>query len=208
MSTKLEVLVLVLLLCMCASCDTGWPFSALPLFQADFNFAWSEQPGDPFHSELNGIYYQIETDYYAILLQRGTGLGAGSDSFVLFCLRKESRDTGITYHFKHGMVLITGPHLGGAQINRKGFLKGSDFNAGQHTARSIRLEYNGEVLDEMSKLYGEINVLRWMRFEVTAKENRDKVISIVQELYPLLEKETDTSDILACLKPLLQDKSP
>jgi hypothetical protein len=67
--------------------------------------------------------------------------------------------------------------------------------------------YNGKVSgsSKTSVYHDDGTHMNWLRFEVVAKKNKQKVISAVEKLYPLLEQEPDASDVLACLDPLISE---
>jgi hypothetical protein len=85
------------------------------------------------------------------------------------------------------------------EIVRLRTLEKQFFKGEGHSGR-IRLMYNGRVSGKSN--YDEGTDMHWLRFEVKAKKNREKVVTSVKRLYPLLMKEPSAGSVLHCLAPL------
>jgi hypothetical protein len=202
--TALRILPLGLLLlfCLCMSCDIGIPFSLTPC-----NFAWSECPTDSPNRYVNSYYSKDGKRYWVVLRCKGSGQVAGADWLVLLCLKENARGKLTVYRLQHGLVLLTyglekAPSFEG-EIVRLRLLKNPLFEGELHSGRMV-LSYNGEVYGKSN--YDDGTGKKWLRFEVKPKRNRQKVVSILKALYPLLEKEKHAHDVLECLSPLLDDE--
>jgi hypothetical protein len=81
----------------------------------------------------------------------------------------------------------------------------NDFFQGAAFKRYMGLAYNGQVSGksrwekEQRKPQAAEPTMNWLHLDVGARKNKQKVISAVKKLYPLLEQEPDASDVLACL---------
>jgi hypothetical protein len=143
--------------------------------------------------------------YWVVLWYEEQGYMCHVDEIVLLCLKKEQLEGCWTrYQLKEGLAVqteflrTTGP----AYILQLRLLKDEFFRG---DACEMRFFYNGKVSgsSKTSVYHDDGTHMNWLRFEVVAKKNKEKVISAVEKLYPLLEQEPDASAVLACLDPLI-----
>lgn len=203
-STNLLLLLTGLLLCFCTSCDTGFPFSALPSLRSN-NFVWAESPDSPFDEAVDAYYYQRGPAYWVVLQKTGTvvPLGGHYARVVLICFNETTACGKVVYQLQAGLLInafgiVDGYPAGSAETR---VLKSEAFVTRRHR-RSIKLAYNGEVYSPGHIGGGAVSKDR-LRFEVRPKKSRDKVLSMIKKLHPSLEQEPDASAVLACLDPLI-----
>jgi len=203
MSVILRVCVAVLIVGLCVSCDRGVQF--LP--RASANFSWVDC-GRPtaLDTHVDAHSHDDRDKYWAMLRWKGSGQLGGEDRIVLLCLRR-SVDGGVSsYQLEQGLVLSTwglarDPDIKG-KINRLRVLHANSFQ-GKVRSGKLLLTYDGQVTGKSN--YDEGSDLNCLRFQVRPKENHDKLVSIVKDLYPLLEKEKDAQVITGCLTRLLDE---
>ncbi len=201
-----KVLVVVLALCACVSCDRG-----VGIFPGPTNFAWSECPAESLDTHVDGHFYGREEELWAVLRWKGSALRTGEDVVVLLCLKETTNKMHPVYQLDHGLLVLTRSAFTKDQdiegrINRLRVLDKKWFSC-ETCSRGICLTYNGLVFGKSnrSEVTDEGTDRLQLRFEVNGRKNRTKVFSIVKGLYPLLEKEKDAQGILVCLAPLLEE---
>lgn len=199
MSIKLKILFAGLLLSLCGSCDRGIPFSL-----TSPNFVWSERSTYPLYRYVSAYHCNDGKQYWVVLRCKGSGQLGGSDWLVLLCLKEDVSGTLIVYQLQHGLALLTyglakNPSVEGEIVRLR--ILDDEFFHGESCSGRIVLAYNGKVFGKSN--FDDGTDKTWLRFEVKPRKNTHKVVSIVRNLYPLLEKEEQATDVRECLTPLL-----
>lgn len=106
------------------------------------------------------------------------------------------------YQLQRGVAVETWRLMGdtGGKIVRLRVLKDECFRGESSCGRFV-VAYNGSLSGKSN--FDDGTGSKWLRFEVRPKKNCYSVVSVVQKLYPLLEKEKDALEIMECLSPLL-----
>ena len=198
------VLILVLFACTSLSCDTGSTLSSM--VPKKKNFVWTDEPTDPFLESVKGWYYSAGDRDYVVLGFRGAYIsGPRYLRYVVLCLERNARATTCTEEYKltKGFA-VTIVVRWKKVILYFGSLDAEQFFSERISKHKMHVAYNGRLLFIGSRLTtGEIR-RDWLRFDIVAKENKDKVVSIARELHELLE-QADVAEFDDCFSEILND---
>jgi hypothetical protein len=199
------VLILVLFACTSLSCDTGWTLSSM--VPKKKNFVWTDEPTDPFLRPVKGWYYSAGDRDYVVLGSRGAYIsGPRYLRYVVLCLERNARAATCTEEYKLTKGFAVSIVINGQEEVRLyfGSLDAEHFFSERVSKRKMHVAYNGRLLFIGSRLItGEIRK-DWLRFDIVAKENKDKVVSIARELHELLE-QADVAEFDDCFSEILNE---
>lgn len=159
---------------------------------------------------VKGYYYEEGGHYLAMLERKGVTRPVGGpwSDLIIVCF-DETVDSGKPSHEFGCALKVWANRLGSLypSVSRWAKLEKDTFSA-ERGGQAMRLKYNAEIVDNWgSAESGYEEHTYWLRFNVKAKKNEDKILSIVTDLYPLLEKEEYASEVLECLRPLIDDQA-
>jgi hypothetical protein len=200
------VLILVLFACTSLSCDTGWTLSSM--VPKKKNFVWTDEPTDPFLESEKGWYYSAGDRDYVVLGSRGVYIPGGPPflEYVVLCLERNARAATFTEEYKLTKGFAVSIAIYGQEGVRLyfGSLDAEHFFSERVSKHKMHVAYNGRLLFIGSRLItGEIRK-DWLRFDIVAKENKDKVVSIAKELHELLE-QADVANFDDCFSEILNE---
>lgn len=191
-------LMLVLFACTSLSCDTGWRLSSI--VPRKKNFAWTDKPADAFLVPVNGWYYSAGNHHYVVLGYRVVVRPGTTPllEYVVLCLEGHAHTATSAGELAEGfavsMLIRSQENLGVVF----GSLDAEHFFAERVSKRNIRVAYNGRTFFEPGRETSFDKYRKWLRFDVVARENKDRVVSIVGELQELL-KQADIGGLDGCL---------
>ena len=199
----LKVLVVVLVVWLCVSCDRGTPISL-----SGHNFAWSQRSTDPLNIYVDSYYWSRGKEGWAVLRWKGSGQMGGEEQIVLLCLSEMSCCCVTRYRLDHGLVIstwgVTSDRDVRGEVNRLRVLKERFFEAESRSGKLL-LTYNGEVSGNSN--YDEGTDMTWLRFQVKATRQRDRVVNNTLKVLPLLKREEDGQGIMGCIGSLFNEGS-
>jgi len=171
------------------------------------NFVWTDEPTDPFLRSAKGWYYSAGNCDYVVLGSRGVSIPVGPDilKYVVLCLERNARAATYTEEYKltRGFAVSIAIYWQEVRLYF-GSLDAEQFFSERVSKRKMHVAYNGRLLFIGSRLItGEIRE-DWLRFDVVAKENKDKVVSIAKELHEFLE-QADVADFDDCFSEILNE---
>lgn len=192
------------------SCDTGIPFPSFSFREKNISF--SETPINKFRMSTDGYFLRQDSRYFTVLeIERVGELPPSQDfDYIFICFDEIPKGKKSIYEFRAGLKILVYDVFLKIQnmeptISRIARLDEDGFFA-EPIGKSIRLVYRSKILEK--SLVGIIGDEQeyWIQFDVRAKQNSEKVISVIKELYPLLQKEPESEEVIKYFKPLL-DKS-
>lgn len=171
------------------SCD--YP---LELFPKQANFGWSNHPADSLEYPVDA-YISDGTEISLVVLKwKGSGQLGNWQIASILCLEKKQKDCGIQYRLLDGVAISFGH---GDQLDCLRILDPVSF-IGSNDFNHPSLAYNGKVSGK-SEFDNGID-RNWLRFEVVPKSDPERVKQMIQEIIPLLQKESDAAKILPCIQ--------
>ena len=129
-----------------------------------------------------------------------------SIKYVVLCLERNARAATCTEEHKLTKGFAVSIVINGQEEVRLyfGSLDAEHFFSERVSKRKMHVAYNGRLLFIGSRLTtGEIR-RDWLRFDIVAKENKDKVVSIVRELHEFLE-QADVAEFDDCFSEILNE---
>jgi len=194
------------------SCDSGLPSDYGPPRDSgrlsprntERNFAWTPRPTDPFCHIAEGWYYHAANHYYAVVGRRGVTIPIGSPVLEYVVLRFDRRPYGTT--FIHDLTQSSAIAIWDQKHERPTVvicsLIGECFTVDRSSEHEMRLAYAGKAVLEKGQNIYMASSWKWLRFDVIAKEDKNRVISIVGELSTLLKQE-NMAEAAECLSGML-----
>ena len=199
------VLILVLFACTSLSCDTGWTLSSM--VPKKKNFVWTDEPTDPFLESVKGWYYSAGDRDYVVLGFRAVYIpGPPFLKYVVLCLERNARAATCTEEHKLTKGFAVSIVINGQEEVRLyfGSLDAEHFFSERVSKRKMHVAYNGRLLFIGSRLITREIREDWLRFDIVAKENKDKVVSIAKELHEFLE-QADVAEFDDCFSEILNE---
>jgi hypothetical protein len=153
-----------------------------------------------------GYYFKNGAKYWAFLKETSHTIPGWMqyDHFILLCF-DESADRNVPVNQLQAGLIITmlydvnDNHPIVASLAQ---LRGEDFSATQ-IGQSVKLTYKGKVLKSIIR--SGMTMEMWLKFKIKVSKDRDKLVSTIGKLHPLLEKEPDAHDILKCSESLISE---
>lgn len=185
--SKVNILLFICLSVLLFSCDAPPSIT----FEKN-NFIWSDRSTDSFNFPAKAWYFNNGENYFAVVGWKDHTVPVYSEiaehTILSFKEKKEAncpRSNALEFGLAIGSQKVG--HETGIIIRT---LKGDNFIKEIISKNKIRLAYNGNVFDMNGSVPDDEKAGKnWLRFEVLAKKDKNKVVSIIQELLPLLEKE-------------------
>ncbi len=194
MKDLVPVLTLLVLALAGLSCDRGG------LSLAKKNFVWTEKPTDPFYAPVEGWYYNTGDHYHAVLGWRCIVRPGGTPllEYVVLCFDRHPCGTTFIHDLTQGAaieIFFPGPERPRVFVS---CLNGECFTADRISEHKMRVAYNGKAILERGQGTDLAKYRSWLRFDVMAKEDKNKVASIVGELRTLF-KQGGIAEVGECL---------
>ncbi len=170
------------------------------------NYGYSGSPNSPLDGTFDeGYYFKKETRYWVILKDTYYTFNGQiqNDHYVLLCFDElEDCDNHVNQLQTGLMIRILYDILDSSPLGISlAQLKSEDFSA-ECAGRSVKLMYKGRVYHRRTD--GTTKEM-WLKLKIKVSEDRNKLVSMIDKFYPLLEKEPDARDVLACFEPLISE---
>jgi hypothetical protein len=199
--TRTLALMLVLLACTSSSCDTGWTLSSI--VPGKKNFAWTDKPADVFRVPVNGWYFSAGNHHCVVLGYRVVPHPGATPlrEYVVLCLEGHAHTATSAGALAEGFaVSIMGSQDALGVV--LGSLEADHFLAERFSKHKMRVAYKGTLLFKPGRETSFDKYRNWLGFDVVAKENKDRVVSLAKELHELLNPEGIT-ELDDCLRRML-----
>ena len=195
MSSKVNVLIVAIVaigITALSSCDRQ-----VSLRRA--NFVWDQSLTDTYNRHVNAYFWEHNDRLIAVLNWRGTGQVAFMDYLVLLCLNDKSPLVPTPYNLQDGIAIETTylRSITGQKIARLRVLTDNYFSGIRCSNNTISLDYHGVVHGKSHYDTGED--MKYLGFEVKAKNNEIKVKKTIALVYQLLAQEKDAELFMNCL---------
>jgi len=200
------LIYVLLLLSLTVSCDLGLPLPRFSLKQK--NVSYSQYPTGPFEMAADAYYCNIGLKYWTVIERRWTtvpGPGPCGD-FILICFDKLTKSGPPEYEFIGGLkVLAYDVQLDTPTASKFANLPDNCTFFAEQIGISMKIAYTAKISEKwyFPEDWHKVEEY-WLRFNVRAKNDSQKVSSVIKKLHPLLAEEKDAESMIECLKPLLE----
>jgi hypothetical protein len=180
-------------------CDRGL------LSLAPNNFVWSERSTDIYDARVNAYYAGDNRGQYWVALHwAGRKPTYAIDDVVLLCLKESAKGCSSSLELQSGLAIRTEGMKIYLEENARITSLEADSLTGQSRSGKLILAYNGRVICRPTLDQRDTT---WLRFNVHAKRNREKLMPLVERLSPLLAKEPSAGGVLDCFAALAETQS-